>query len=406
MGSGFIEGVLMRLHLGGHLNWYEPHRRSWLDLSLPKTLSLVELVHRLGLPREEIAIVVVNGQTVSLENAQVSNGDQVELYPPLGGGAGRMTLPPGTLLHQRYEIVEVIGGGGMGRVYLALDRHLEGRRCAVKEIRTPPDATPEMVEAARRQFRQEAHALAQLDHPNLPKVYDFFAAGGRDYLVMEYVAGQDLRSILEDTRQRGRFLPESQVLRWAEQLCDALSYLHNQTPPVLHRDVKPANVKLTPAGLIKLVDFGLVCTLQPEELQTVTVMRGVGSLPYTPLEQYSAELSHADIRSDIYALAATLYHLLTGQAPPTAQALFLQPQLLIPPMEINPAISPQVEHAILQAMSPHPRDRPPSIEAFRRALLAQPAPPPMDWLEIARANLLLILLALALLAWAVVLTFR
>lgn len=402
----------MRLHLGGHLNWYDPQRRSWLDLPLSETTSLVELVHRLGLPLDEIAVVAVNGRAVSLDDAQVSNGDRVELYPPVGGGiqeyAGRMTLPPGTLLHQRYEIVEVIGGGGMGRVYLALDHHLERRRCAVKEIRTPPDATPEMVEAARRQFRQEAHALAQLDHPNLPKVYDFFTAGERDYLVMEYVAGQDLRSILEDTRQRGRFLPESQVLLWAEQLCDALSYLHNQTPPVLHRDVKPANVKLTPAGIIKLVDFGLVCTLQPEDLQTVTVMRGVGSLPYTPLEQYSAELGHTDVRSDIYALAATLYHLLTGQTPPTAQAHFLQPQLLIPPMEINPAISPQVEQAILQAMSPHPAERPPSIEAFRRALLAQPAPPspPADWREIARANLVLIVVALGLLAWALILTFK
>lgn len=318
-----------------------------------------------------------------------------------------MTLSSGTLLHDRYEIVEVIGQGGMGCVYLALDRHLEGRRCAVKEVMPPPGGIPGIVEATRRQFRQEAQVLARLDHPNLPRVYDFFAAGDRDYLVMDYVAGQDLQSIITDARQRGRFLPESQVLLWAEQLCDALTYLHNQTPPVLHRDIKPANVKLTPAGIIKLVDFGLVRALEPEELQTVTVMHGVGSLPYTPLEQFGTDLGHIDVRSDVYALAATLYHLLTGQAPPTAQAHFLRPQVLIPPTEINPAISLHVERAILRAMSPHPDDRPPSVEVFRRELLTQPAPltTASGWLDIARANLLLILLALALFIWAMVLTF-
>jgi len=319
-----------------------------------------------------------------------------------------MSLKPGTLLHKRYEIVEVIGQGGMGRVYLALDRRLEGRRCAIKEVVSPPGTPPDLVEAARKQFRQEAQALAQLDHPNLPKVTDFFAIDDRDYLVMDYVAGQDLQSIIADARQRGRFLPESQVLAWAEQLCDALTYLHNQTPPVLHRDIKPANIKLTPAGIIKLVDFGLVRTLDPDELQTVTVMRGVGSLPYTPLEQFSADLGHIDIRADIYALGATLYHLLTGVAPPTAQAHFLRPQTLIPPTELNPAISLPVERAILRAMSPHPDDRPPTVEAFRRELLGQQVPPlpTSEWREVIRANLWLILLALGLFAWAVVVTLR
>lgn len=319
-----------------------------------------------------------------------------------------MSLKPGTLLHERYEIVEVIGQGGMGRVYLALDRRLEGRRCAVKEVLAPPGISSEFVEAVRKQFRQEAQVLARLDHPNLPKVTDFFAIGDRDYLVMDYVAGQDLQSIVADARRRGRFLPESQVLAWAEQLCDALTYLHNHTPPILHRDIKPANIKLTPAGVIKLVDFGLVRALQPDELQTVTVMRGVGSLPYTPLEQFSAELGHIDVRADIYALAATLYHLLTGVAPPTAQAHFLRPQALIPPTELNPAISLSVERAILRAMSPHPDDRPPTVEAFRRELLSQHAPPlpTSEWREVIRANLVLIFLAAGLFIWAVVVTFR
>lgn len=368
------------------------------------------------------------------------------------------------MLQSRYEIAEVIGQGGMGRVYLALDRRLEGRRCAIKEVLPPPPALSSVeggadrsaLEAVREQFRQEAQVLAQLDQPNLPKVSDYFSIGERDYLVMDFVAGQDLKAIVADARQRGRFLPESQVLMWADQLCDALTYLHNQEPPVVHRDVKPANIKLTPAGHIKLVDFGLVKSLDPENLETVTVIRGAGSLPYTPLEQFSAEPGHTDIRSDVYSLGATLYHLLTGQPPPTAQAHFLRPSVLVPPSEINPAISPHVERAILKAMSPHPADRPATVDELRRLLFAKPMstapggipsaiegavpasdgepvpssiegavpsmPPSADsephlspageilkgwnWPAVLRANLLLILLALAMLAWAVLVTFR
>lgn len=319
-----------------------------------------------------------------------------------------MPLSPGTVLHSRYEIAEIIGQGRMGRVYLALDCRLEGRRCAIKEVMPPPGADTSAIQAARKQFRQEAQVLAQLDHPNLPKVSDYFSVDERDYLVMDFVAGQDLRAIVADARQRGRFLPENQVLTWADQLCDALAYLHNQEPPVIHRDVKPANIKLTPAGQIKLVDFGLVQSMDPEELQTVTVARDAGSLPYTPLEQFSADLGHTDVRSDIYALGATLYHLLTGQAPPSAQAQFLRPSSLIPPSEINPALSPHVERAVLEAMSPHPGDRPASVERFRRLLLAERATAPAgrgDWLAALRVNLPLIVLALAALAWALFVTF-
>lgn len=337
----------------------------------------------------------------------------------------------------------------MGRVYLALDRRLEGRRCAIKEVlplppvpaadplaasRHPADsaeggAEDRAANAMREQFRREARVLAQLDHPNLPKVSDYFSVEGRDYLVMDFVAGQDLRAIVGDARQRGRFLPENQVLLWADQLCDALTYLHNQEPPVVHRDVKPANIKLTPAGQIKLVDFGLVTSLSPEDLETVTVVRGAGSLAYMPLEQFSADPRDIDVRSDIYSLGATLYHLLTGQTPPTAQGHFLRPGALTPPSEINPAISPHVEAAILQAMSPHPEGRPASVEEFRRLLFAGPAsadrgadtmnraaePPTRaverssrgwDWPAIVRANLAWIVLALAMLAWAVFVTFR
>lgn len=320
-----------------------------------------------------------------------------------------MPLARGTILRSRYEISDVIGQGGMGRVYLALDQRLKGRRCAIKEIVPPAAPNERATGSTRGQFRREAEMLAQLDHPNLPRVYDYFSVDARDYLVMDFVPGQDLKSIVDDARQRGRFLPENQVLMWTDQICDALVYLHNQEPPVIHRDVKPANIKLTPAGHIKLVDFGLVKSGATENTQTVTIVRGVGSVAYTPLEQWTGEPGAADVRSDIYALGATLYHLLTGQAPPSAQAHYLRPSILTPPTEINPALSEHVEQTILAAMSPHPEDRQASVAEFRHQLLAPITPSvgsDWDWPTVLRANLLLVFLAIALVAWAVWLTFR
>ena len=172
------------------------------------------------------------------------------------------------------------------------------------------------------------------------------------------------RHAARDARRKGRTLPEAQVLRWIEQLCDALSYLHRQAPPVLHRDIKPANIKLTPEGEIKLVDFGLVKPMDPSDASTFTGLRGVGSIPYTPLEQYGEIADHTDVRSDLYALGATLYQLLTGTEPPSAQEIFLTPDALVPPRRVNSEISPAVEGAILAAMAPHPGNRPPTVDAW------------------------------------------
>ena len=258
-------------------------------------------------------------------------------------------LQPGTILRDRYEIQALIGQGGMGAVYKAADRRLPGRLCAVKEIWPPPGLGAEALAQAREQFLREASTLARLDHPNLPKVSDYFTLAptrpaktdARDYLVMDYVPGQDLHQVVQQARREGRFLDEREVLRWMDQLCDALSYLHGQEPPVLHRDVKPGNIKLTPEGRIKLVDFGLVKPLDPEDPKTLTGLRGIGSLPYTPIEQYAGELGHTDARSDLYGLGATLYHLLTGRPPASAQDRFLDPEALAPPRQVNPAISPR-----------------------------------------------------------------
>jgi len=279
-------------------------------------------------------------------------------------------LKPECILRDRYKIAKTVGQGGMGSIYRAEDLRLAGRYCAIKEVQVDPNSSPTQQEQARKQFHQEASVLARLDHPNLPKVSDFFNEGNRDFLVMDFVPGIDLRQKIEEAKSQRKPLSERQVLNWAAQLCDALAYLHSQDPPVLHRDVKPANIKLTPDGLIKLVDFGLVKLMVPNDERTVTVLQGRGTALYTPLEQYGGDTGHTDPRSDIFSLGATLYHLLTTTAPVEAKARFLQPDTLAQPRAINPLISPRTERAVMWAMAMHPDDRPESIELFRDALLS------------------------------------
>jgi serine/threonine-protein kinase len=276
-----------------------------------------------------------------------------------------------TILRKRYKLTNIVGHGGMGNVYRAEDMRLPGRLCAIKEIQPDPNDTPEAWAQAQQQFLKEASILAQLDHPNLPKVSDFFAEGERDYLVMDYVPGQDLKQILEESRQNGRPLTESQILTWAEQIMDALAYLHRQSPPVLHRDIKPANIKLTPDGRIKLVDFGLVKLMLPDDNRTITVVQGRGTALYTPLEQYGGDGGHTDARTDIYALGATIYHLLTGVPPPDAKARFLNPRSLQPMRTLKPQISAHVAEAVTWALEMHPDERPHSIEKFREVLVGR-----------------------------------
>lgn len=325
------------------------------------------------------------------------------------------TLAPGTILRERYKIIELVGRGGMGATYRAEDLRLQGRFCAVKEAIPDPDATPEELRQSREQFYQEASTLARLDHPNLPKVSDYFSEDDRDYLVMDFVPGQDLREVLTNALHEGRLLPESQVLAWARQLCDALEYLHTQEPPVLHRDIKPSNIKITPAGTVKLVDFGLVKVLSADNQRTITVVQGRGTVQYIPLEQYGGDTGHTDARSDIYSLGATLYHLLTGQPPLDAKQRFLKPQALPSPRSLNPAISPQTEQAILWCLQMHPDDRPATIAELRPALLA---PGPVvrtvahlldqegPFVQFVRANRWLLALVAALLLAAILITAR
>jgi serine/threonine protein kinase len=283
-------------------------------------------------------------------------------------------LKNGEVLRSRYQVRERIGKGGMGAIYLAEDLRLSGRLCALKEVLYDRNLPDKVLEQAREQFFREATVLARLDHPNLPKVSDFFSGGQRDYLVMDYVPGNDLRTMMLVARRKKIFLPEKDVINWANQLADALAYLHNQDPPIVHRDIKPSNLKITPNGLLKLVDFGLVKIMAPEEV-TITVIQGQGTALYTPLEQYGADGLHTDVRADIYAFGATLYHILTNEPPADARKRFLEPNSLVPPRQINPAVSQRIENAILWATALHPDERPDSIEILRQALLGTREPP-------------------------------
>ena len=317
-----------------------------------------------------------------------------------------MTLPtkPGEDLRGRYRIRERIGQGGMGNIYLADDLRLEGRLCALKEVEYDRALPENILQEAREQFLREATVLARLDHPNLPKVSDFFSIEKRDYLVMDYVPGKDLRTLLMEARKQKRFLPEEDVLNWGGQLMDALYFLHSQQPPIVHRDIKPSNIKLTPSGLVKLVDFGLVKVLAPNEV-TITVIQGQGTALYTPLEQYGGDGAHTDIRSDVYSLGATLYHLLTNEPPTEARNRFLKPDSLIPPRQINPDISIRTERALLRAMCLHPDERPQNIEELRQYIFGTreiPTGPLGARRQMSPAFDLAILTPDSVLAWAVV----
>jgi serine/threonine protein kinase len=263
-----------------------------------------------------------------------------------------MMLAKGHMLHNRYHILEVLGQGGMATVYKAHDA-IRNCSCAVKEMIPDPTASPQALAAALDQFRREAQVLATLRHPGLPQVIDHFEERGHAYLVMDFIEGESLAERLE--KMKGKPLPEHLVLAWAQQLLEALECCHRHN--VIHRDIKPHNVIVTPTGRIVLVDFGLVKLYDPTQPGTATVVRGMGTPEYTPPEQYDAPgAGHTDARSDIYALGATLYHLVTGEAPPTVTQRMADPHSFRRPRQLNASVSSPMESVILKAME-LPRDR-------------------------------------------------
>ena len=277
-----------------------------------------------------------------------------------------MTLQTGEVLNNRYRIVKLIGQGGFGAVYRAWDTAVN-QPCAVKEnLGTSPQA--------QQQFKREATMMAGLRHPNLPRVTDhFFIPNQGQYLVMDFVQGQSLDDLLE---QNGTVLDERQVLPWIDQVCAALEYLHNQNPPIIHRDIKPQNIIITPVGQAMLVDFGISKVYDPH-LKTTT--GALACTPgFSPPEQHG--MGRTDGRSDIYALGATLYNLLTNQLPPNSIDRLVHGILLMEPRQLNPLIQSSTEQALLKAMQVNSRDRFQEVADLRRALLApalvQTTPPP------------------------------
>jgi len=262
------------------------------------------------------------------------------------------TLFPETILASRYRILGLLGQGGMSRVYLAEDTRLHVHVAVKENLQAEPEA--------RAQFEHEVRILAHLSHPNLPRVIDHFTDRytGRQYLVMEYIEGEDLGSLV---RRRGP-LPEKVALNWIGQVLDALAYLHGQRPPVIHRDVKPANIKVTPEGRAVLVDFG-IAKAGGAGVMTLTGARGL-TPGYAPPEQYGLRTSE---RSDIYSVGATLYTLLTGQVPPEAP-LRVAGKRLVPPRQVVSSISRSTEAALLRALGVETGKRWKSVQAFRRAL--------------------------------------
>ncbi|MBI3537458.1 MAG: SUMF1/EgtB/PvdO family nonheme iron enzyme [Chloroflexi bacterium] len=268
-----------------------------------------------------------------------------------------------SFLEKRYRIRAVLGEGGMSRVYLADDARLKIKVAIKENLQTS--------EGARRQFTQEAEILARLSHPNLPRVSDYFSDDEttRQYFVMDFIAGDDLAKVI----QRERVLAETTALDWIAQILDALEYLHGQKPPVLHRDIKPYNIKITPAGKAMLVDFGIAKIYDPRELTRT------GARAFTPgyasPEQHSL---HTEERSDIYSVGATLYTMLTGAVPPEAPLRVSGVKNLIPPRELNTAISRRAEMVMMTAMEVETKRRWASAAQMRAELrLSDAAPEPL-----------------------------
>jgi serine/threonine protein kinase len=265
-------------------------------------------------------------------------------------------LSAGTVLSERYRIVGVLGRGGMGAVYLVEDRQLYGKYWALKELLERFSDEIERAEAIA-QFRHEVQILVTLRHPNLPQVVDAFEAGGRQYLVMEYIEGQTLKQVLDGAP--GKRLPEEHVLSWAAQICDVLDYLHHHDPPVIFRDLKPDNVMITSQGQVKLIDFGVARLFDPAKGTDTLKM---GTAGYAPPEQYAGQ-GQTTPCSDVYALGATLHELLTGDSPTAHPFVFTSARRL------NRQVSARTSRAVTKALQMDPTERFPSISSMRAVLL-------------------------------------
>jgi serine/threonine protein kinase/outer membrane protein assembly factor BamB len=270
---------------------------------------------------------------------------------------GTAPLPRNTVLLGRYDIEQVLGIGGMSTVYKARDLRFStvARYCAVKEM---PDTAPDPRTGQLRlaTFEREANMLASLSHPGIPKIYDFFPSHGRVYLVLEYIDGRDLETQLE---QRMAPMQEDEVVKWAVQICDVLDYLHSHEPqPVIFRDMKPSNIIVSVEGKVTLIDFGIAKVFQSDKRGTM-----IGTEGYAPPEQYRGL---AEPRGDLYALGATMHHLLTNFDPRTQTPFTFHER---PIRNFNSRVSEYIESVILRACEYDIDRRWPNARALKQALM-------------------------------------
>lgn len=263
-------------------------------------------------------------------------------------------MPAGQMLHQRYRLLQTVGQGGMGAVYLAQDTQLGDRLVAVKEMsmsRLSPQDLPQAVE----QFRREAHLLASLHHPNLPVIYEYFNMEDRWYVVMSFIEGVTLQDVLEAAA--GQRLSVKESVRIGLELCDVLNYLHSHQPQVVFRDLKPSNIMLAPNGTIYLIDFGIARHFKQEQIKDTTPYYSVG---YAPPEQYGQ--AQTSPRSDIYSLGATLYQILSGHNPASKPFQFPNLQL------IDPTFPALLTSLIAQMLEMNEQRRPSSMAEVKAQL--------------------------------------
>jgi serine/threonine protein kinase/tetratricopeptide (TPR) repeat protein len=291
-----------------------------------------------------------------------------------------MSLPLGTILDGKFKIVQVLGEGGMGTVYKVEQVGKPGYFRAVKELLINPNTTEEERKAAIERFDKEIDLLFNLKHPRIPSLILSFQERGNYYFVMEFVPGRTLEKLLEDSRGP---LDEEQVIKWMMQVCEALSYIHSRTPPIVLRDLKPGNIMVAPDGNVQLIDFGIARRFDPnkrtntENLGTISYAspEHLGSIT-APGQKRSAQnpgkLVQTDARSDIYSLGATMYHLLTNQepepiqTPPSGSILAKNPRLRT--VQVGTRVVCPVEQVIIKAMQQEPANRFQSADAMRMAL--------------------------------------
>jgi serine/threonine protein kinase len=282
-----------------------------------------------------------------------SCGSSLQAAKPTLYNSATGRLLANVTLKQRYRIITPVGKGGMGAVYKAEDIQLGNRKVAVKEM-SQSGLTPQEISAAAEAFKQEAHLLAGLQHPNLPNIYDHFSENGRWYLVMSFIQGETLEEYLIS---KGGKLPLEEVLQPGIQLCTVLDYLHNQQPPIIFRDLKPANIMRTSDGHLYLIDFGIARHFKPGQAKDTAYY---GSMGYAPPEQYGR--AQTTPRSDIYSLGATLYQLVSGHHPSTTPFRF-------PPLQsLVPTAPTELSALIMQMLELDEDKRPSSMQAVKQEL--------------------------------------